>query len=170
MRTPLNHIIGNGEMLLEELGDVGPLPESGKVHDALVKLIGNAREMVKFTERALGNESGLLQAATLRELQLSLVPAVTELSTGIDALLSEAPKHMEHGIANLRFAAEQLLALARDSDVTCSRSMALPGPTHGDGKALGPRVLLVDDSAGNRDILTRYLEHQGFDITTDFRF
>jgi signal transduction histidine kinase len=166
LRTPLNHIIGNGEMLLEELEGVGPLPDSGKVHNLLVKVIGKAREMVKFTEQALGNESGLLHAATLRELQLSLVPAVTELSAGIDALFSVAPKHMEQGIANLRFAAEQLLAFARDSDVTCLRSRAVPAATHGEGKAFGPRVLLVDDSAGNRDILTRYLEHQGFDITT----
>ena len=74
---------------------------------------------------------------------------------------------MEQGIANLRFAAEQLLVLARIQMCISRRLPLTPHPVvQGDGKALGPRVLLVDDSAGNRDILRRYLEHQGYEITT----
>src|SRR4028119_20925 len=42
----------------------------------------------------------------------------------------------------------------------------VPVGFYGDGRAVGPRVLLVDDSAGNRDILRRYLERQGYDVTT----
>jgi signal transduction histidine kinase len=38
--TPLNHIIGNGEMLLEELDGAGPMQDSGKVRDGLLRLIG----------------------------------------------------------------------------------------------------------------------------------
>jgi signal transduction histidine kinase len=161
----LNHIIGNGEMLLEELESAGPQASNGNVRDVLVKLVGNAREMVKFTERALGNETGL-HAAALRELQSSLLPAVTQLLARVDDLVPEAPKHMEQGIANLRFAAEQLLALARDSDSPPTPTAEVVAPAAADARATRPKVLLVDDSAGNRDILRRFLEHQGYEITT----
>jgi signal transduction histidine kinase len=160
----LNHIIGNGEMLLEELESTGSAPASAKVRYALVKLIGNAREMVKYTEQALGNDTGL-QPTALRDLQSSLLPAVTQLLAGVDDMATEAPKQMEQGIANLRFAAEQLLALARGSDAAAAPDT--PATTaHSDARGAGPRVLLVDDSAGNRDILRRFLEHQGYEITT----
>jgi two-component system NtrC family sensor kinase len=152
-------------MLLEELEAAGPLQHSARTRDGLLRLIGNARAMVKFTEQALGNESGLLHAAALRELQLSLVPGATQLLAGVDDLLPDAPKHLEQGIANLRFAAEQLLALAHDSEASRPPSIPVPAAIHAESKALGPRLLLVDDSAGNRDILRRFLEHQGYDVT-----
>ncbi|HUS06675.1 MAG TPA: response regulator [Bryobacteraceae bacterium] len=161
----MNHIIGNGEMLLEELEGAGPLQDNGKVREGLLKLISNARSMVKFTEQALGTESGLLHPAALRELQLSLVPGAHQLLAGVDGLLPDAPKHLEHSIANLRFAAEQLLALAHDSEASKSATLAAPAARSAELKAMGPRLLLVDDSAGNRDILRRYLERQGYDVT-----
>jgi hypothetical protein len=68
-------------MLLEELEGAGP-QANAKMRDSLLRLIGNAREMVKFTEQALGTESGLLHAAALRELQLSLVPGARQLFDG----------------------------------------------------------------------------------------
>ena len=150
-------------MLLEELAEAGPLQNNQKVREGLLRLIGNAREMVKFTEQALGTESGLLHAAALHELQLSLVPGARQLLAGVDDLLPDAPKQLEQSIANLRFAAEQLLALAQDSEA--SRPPSLPVPAAIREKTLGPRLLLVDDSAGNRDILRRYLERQGYDVT-----
>jgi signal transduction histidine kinase len=121
--------------------------------------------MVKFTEQALGDEIGL-HGAALGELGLSLLPAATHLLAGVDDLVLGAPEHLEHEIANLRFAAEQLVALARGSDAPAGGLREVPAGSPGDGRALGPRVLLVDDSAGNRDILRRYLERQGYDVTT----
>ncbi len=151
-------------MLLEELEGAGPLPDN-QVRTGLLALVENARKMVKFTEQALGTESELLHAAALRELQLSLVPSATQLLAVIDDLLPAAPKHLEQGIANLRFAAEQLLALAHDSEASRSPSLPLPAAMQAESKHLGPRVLLVDDSAGNRSILRGYLERQGYDVT-----
>jgi signal transduction histidine kinase len=151
-------------MLLEELDGAGPLPDN-QVRMGLLALVENARKMVKYTEQALGTESELLHAAALRELQLSLVPSATQLLVGIDDLLPLAPKHLEQGIANLRFAAEQLLALAHDSEASRSPSLPLPAATRVESKHLGPRLLLVDDSAGNRNILRGYLERQGYDVT-----
>ncbi|MBC7924506.1 MAG: response regulator [Bryobacteraceae bacterium] len=165
LRTPLNHIIGNGEMMLEELEGPAAAEGTGKARESLVKLIGNAREMVKFTEQALSTESGLLHAAALRELKLSLVPGARQLLSGVDDLVYGAPKQLESGIANLRFAAEQLLALAQDSESSHSRSNPGADSARSEARALGPRLLLVDDSAGNRDILRRYLEQQGYDVT-----
>ncbi len=151
-------------MLLEELEVAGRLQDNSKVRDGLHRLIGNARDMVKFTEQALGAGS-LPQTATLRELQLSLVPGATQLLAGVDELLPDASEDLGPSIANLRFAAEQLLAVARDSEASRAPMLPVPDGLHTGSKALGPRVLLVDDSAGNRDILRRYLERQGYDVT-----
>jgi signal transduction histidine kinase len=151
-------------MLLEELEGAGPLPNN-QVRAGLLALVENARRMVKYTEQALGTESELLHAAALRELQLSLMPSATQLLAGIDDSLPVAPKHLEQGIANLGFAAEQLLALAHDSEASRSPSLPLPAAKRAGSKHLGPRLLLVDDSAGNRNILRGYLERQGYDVT-----
>jgi signal transduction histidine kinase len=162
----LNHIIGNGEMLLEEFDDAGALPEVGNVREGLVKIILDAREMVKFTEQALGDQVGL-DGTALGELRSSLLPAATQLLAEVDDVVLGAPEHLEQELANLRFAAEQLLALARGSDLPAAAGVREPSAgSHTDGSALRPRVLLVDDSAGNRDILRRYLERQGYDVTT----
>ena len=123
-------------------------------------MIGHAREMVKFTEQALGNETGL-HAGALRELRSSLLPAATELLAGVNELVPGAPSHLEQELANLRFAAEQLLALARDSEAPAMAFQEVPADLQADGRALGPRVLLVDDSTGDREILRRFLERQG---------
>jgi signal transduction histidine kinase len=165
LRTPLNHIIGNGELLLEEFESAGPSFDDRGFHEALVRMIGHAREMVKFTEQALGNETGL-HAGALRELQSSLLPAATQLLAGVNELLPGAPSRLEEEIANLRFAAEQLLALARNSEAPAMPFQEVPARLQADGRALGPRVLLVDDSTGDREILRRFLERQGYDITT----
>ncbi len=152
-------------MLLEELEEADPSPDNPKVREGLLALIADARKMVKFTEQALGTESELLHPAALRELQLSLVPSATQLLAEIDDLLPCAPKHLEQSIANLRFAAEQLLALAHDSEPSRSPSLPMSEVNHTESQHLGPRLLLVDDSAGNRNILRGYLDRQGYDVT-----
>jgi two-component system, NtrC family, sensor kinase len=162
----LNHIIGNGELLLEECESAGPSFSNCGFREALMRMIRHAREMVKFTEQALGNQTGLHAAASLRELRASLLPAATELLAGVNELVPGAPSHREQELANLRFAAEQLLALARDSEAPAPPFREVSAGLQADGRALGPRVLLVDDSTGNREILRRFLEHQGYDITT----
>src|SRR4051794_1652415 len=156
LRTPLNHIIGNGELLLEGFEAARPGSDNCSFREALVRVIGHAREMVKFTEQALGNETGL-HAGALRELQSSLLPAATQLLAGVNELVPGAPSHLEQEIANLRFAAEQLLALARDSEASAMTFQETPAGLQADGRALGPRLLLVDDSTGNREILRRFL-------------
>ena len=165
LRTPLNHVIGNGELLLEELEASGPHQNNKAVREGLIKLVGMAREMVKFTEQALAAEGGLLNPGALRELQLSLVPGAAQLLACVDELLVDAPRHLDQSIAGLRFAAQQLLALARDSDPSRSPAVSLGAGLPAESKALGPRLLLVDDSAGDRDILRSYLERQGYDVT-----
>ena len=152
-------------MLLEEFDHAGPSPEHARVREGLVKLVLHAREMVKFTEQALGDDIGL-HGAALGEFRSSLVPAATQLMAGVDDLVLGAPEHLEQEIANLRFAAEQLVALARGFEAPLAGMREPPAETPGDGRTVGPRVLLVDDSTGNRDILRRYLEHQGYDVTT----
>jgi len=161
----LNHIIGNGELLLEECESSGLSYDHCGFREALMRMIGHAREMVKFTEQALGNGTGL-HAVALRELRSSLLPAATELLAGVNELVPGAPSHLEQELANLRFAAEQLLALARDSEAPAMAFQEVPADLQADGRALGPRVLLVDDSTGDREILRRFLERQGYDITT----
>ena len=45
LRTPLNHIIGNGELLLEEFEAAVPSFDNCGFREALVRMIGHAREM-----------------------------------------------------------------------------------------------------------------------------
>ena len=122
LRTPLNHIIGYSEMLLEEAGE-----------RALDEFVADLQKI-----RAAGKQ--------LQTLIDDLLDTKTENQTGTPTVGSP-------GSAPVLF---------RESHQEQSASSA---PDHGTAADHHPgRILVVDDNEGNRDMLSRRLEHEGYDV------
>lgn len=122
LRTPLNHVIGYCEMLMEQVEEErarghGLLPDLRKIH-------GAAHEFFRL----------------MGEL---LVPS--HLARALEAAPAVVPA-----------ARPDALALSRDRPGTVAN--LLPG------QYLTGKLLVVDDDASNRELLTRRLVRQGFEV------
>jgi DNA-binding response OmpR family regulator len=154
-RTPVNHIVGYTEMLLEDLppGDDEhrePLKEIlAAAHDALSHI-----SAVLVPSEVPATEAVRRLYDELEEPQARIIRAVSSLITAHD--LGDAAADDLRRILN---AAEQL----RPKDL----ELAAPAvATEEEPEAERPsRILVVDDVEDNRQLLRRRLEKQGYAVT-----
>ena len=123
LRTPLNHIIGYSEMLLEEAGE---------------------RHLEDF-------------AADIQKIRT----AGRQLLTLINELLE--PISPQTGPPALAPETTDSSALLRDPESGSRPLAADRGPVP---ETSSSRLLVVDDNESNRDILSRRLKQQGYDVST----
>jgi len=125
LRTPLNHIIGYSEMLLEEAGERGLeafAADLQKIHTAGKQLLSCINEFLDpaMIERASAGRVSkpITSASPFREAERGIRPLAT-------------------------------------------------GTGHGtDSKTASGHILIVDDNESNRDMLSRRLKNEGYDVST----
>jgi CheY-like chemotaxis protein len=165
LRTPLNHVIGYAEMLLEDAADPAfaerrrPLEETlaaarealGLINDALSSTRGaGAREVLQLYDALRGPRTRIVQAAS------ALLPAADD---GADGTFTA-------DIRKILAAAERL---APPAPVPAPVGPILEPPAATPAGAEGlrrARILVVDDGAENRDVLRRRLERSGHAVET----
>ena len=158
LHTPLNHIIGFSEMLLEEAEDTG-------VSDlvAALRLVHEqARELLGRMNALLGSAASEADYAPAR-LAAELLPSLRRVIESADALNAEAAsstKPVRDGIERIVAATRRLLGLVIPQAASPTAT-AKPGSETGHGT-----ILVVDDNEGNREMLSRRLLRQGFDVIT----
>jgi DNA-binding response OmpR family regulator len=117
LRTPLNHIIGYSEMLLEEADERG-----------LEAFTADLQKIHKAGKQLLGFINDFFEA-----------PATTD----------KAPAHIPKTAT-----ADGLFRESKpDTHSSSATHPTAPG-----------RILIVDDNESNRDMLSRRLQHQGYDV------
>jgi len=155
-RTPVNHIVGYTEMLLEDL------PPDDDSHRAQLKEILNAAKVaLEHISAALvpsetpATETVRRLYAELEEPQARVIRAVTTL---IDA--HDLGETAEDDLRRILHAAEQL----RPAGAPGADAPTVPEMAPLDDRA--PSVLIVDDIEDNRELLKRRLEKQGHVVAT----
>ncbi len=158
LRTPLNHIIGYTEMLLEDAADGSLAERRARLEQALA----GARAALELINAALGSARRIVPGDVARlyeELQpprRTIVEAVSGLlpeSDGDGAFNADLKKILS---AAERLAPEPTQRAAPPAEPAAARAAA---PV--EAKPAQARILVVDDGAENREVLRRRLEREG---------
>ena len=158
LRTPVNHIVGYTEMLLEDLE--GPAHAGQRAQ--LEATLDAAREALKVISMVLAPTRDSVEPGELNELYAKLSVPQRRIVEAVHALLSvtgAAPtRTFVEDLHKIEAAAERLVPKERTADGG-RRTAETTGAAA--GKA---RVLVVDDEEGNRDVLGRRLEREGYQV------
>ncbi len=153
LRTPINHIVGYAELLLEEPG----IPSD--LEAALKRICEMARD-------SLGTISSIVDEA--RAVAPDALDSLRATVDGISGAVSEATALANEAtradIARIRDATATLQSLVGDLR-TPARAAPNAGAVRADDVAAeAPVVLVVDDDATNRDVLGRRLQRLGYRV------
>ena len=157
LRTPLNHIIGYTEILLEDAS----APEFASVRSELKIIQAAAHELLQVIQRSLspGHDGTAAEFDVLRAEAKQILKKVGDHASALK-------DNFSFGGDDIRRIAEAVdcltLLLEKPSIPT------LPGLLNaGSNTPVCPaRLLVVDDDENNRDVLKRLLERVGYDIET----
>jgi CheY-like chemotaxis protein len=171
--TPLNHVLGYAEMLLEvveEQGPPAPLP-------GLRNIVAAARQALACITGTLAPDRQQVARAELQAMGRAIEEHLEPLEAEVAALERQAPDlppECVGDLQNLRSAAETLrrLAVELTDPGTASESArvvehllerdAVEGRS--EGRREQGRVLVVDNNEGNRELFRRRLEHEGHTV------
>lgn len=166
LRTPVNHIVGYCEMLLEDTGAAAP-----ERRESLEGILAAVREALALIDATLPPTLTALSPDTLGGLLRSLrgpqgriVDATSRLLTMPD-VTKDAQSAAD--VAKIREAAERLLEAAGPPPPPPASQTPSPGSAAPTASPTGtpiPRILVVDDVADNRDLLERRLRRQGHEV------
>jgi len=168
LRTPLNHIIGYTELLLEEL-EAGDKPELAA---GLSALRADARQLLASLNEVLAQgRTGPPDLAAARD---TLGPPLARIRAAGEALRRQAAESGAGArladLERIGAATERLDALLGHGAAPSAQPAAgrATGTESATGQPAKPRevILVVDDSADNRDMLARRLRRQGYEVLT----
>ena len=172
LRTPINQILGYSELLLEETQEAAlrstPLsadhlaPDLQKIRGAAKTLLNLINDNLTDERLSLAGEIVRRGAATAAPFPFASAPGSTPPPTSATPppaapALSPAPRPPAPVPAVLADSPASVSALLADSasPEIAARAAAITG-----------RILVVDDQAANRELLTRQLERQGHAVAT----
>jgi class 3 adenylate cyclase len=167
--TPLNHIIGYSEMLLEDAAD-GP---ARALEPGLRAVREQAQRLLALINECLGHrgaDAGHADCARLAaEASGPLAAVLSETETlktlARDSLAPSAAQDVERiaqaAAALRRMITDGLGAVAMSPAHPSTAEVAAPPASH---TVSGGRILVVDDNAPNREMLGRRLEREGHRI------
>ena len=164
LRTPLNHIIGYTEMLLEDATGDALAERRTRLELALAA----ARHALELINAALGSARRIVPGDVgqlfdaLQEPRKKIVAAVSGLelpeTDGDDVFNADLKKILS---AAARLAPEPAEPTTHEPEPAAAR--AAPAVEAAPAQA---RMLIVDDGAENRDVLRRRLEREGHAVET----
>lgn len=164
LRTPVNHILGYGEMLIEDAADAG--------NDTLVTDLRGIHEdgkrILEIINNALTPATNEVHEDDLRAMHERLAVPLNAIIVRGRTLANSAAAG---DLGKIENAAQRLLALSgsifRVEAVPVAEVALDPVATVGRprGKATG-RILVVDDNESNRDVLGKRLQREGYTVSS----
>ncbi len=166
LRTPVNHIIGYAEMLLEDVEDQ-PEPR-----EALEATLDAARNVLSLINDTLTPTRESITAEELDDLVRSLGAPQARIITTTTALLNsdtvKADETFTSDVTRILNAAKRLTNLPEPAPHDQRPSAGFPelSKRQIERPSMEGRVLVVDDIEENRDVLRRRLEREGCTVET----
>ena len=162
LRTPINHILGYAEMLLEDA------PRGSQDAELISEIIATARTALGLVNDALP-PSGESTASDLDRLIAALAGPQARVLAATEALSHGARDPLfSTDVGRIAQAAQRLTAIPTPgAPVVASaprRNSAIPRATAAMAAASLGRILIVDDVEENRAVLERRLEREGYAV------
>jgi len=163
LRTPLNHIIGYAEMLLEDAGgSAGHGLAAG-----LQGILDDARLLLRRINERLAPGGHDAATVDLAAAATELTEPLGRIRAGADTLAQAArragPAQTADDIGKIAQAAGRLAALLDGRGRAPGGEVAAPMERAATARGV---ILVVDDDAGNRDVLARRLARDGYEVRT----
>lgn len=163
LRTPINHIVGYAEMLLEDAADPSLAPRRA----ALEETLAAARDLLGLIDRLLGGRSDGIRTDEVAELYHSLRDPQQRIVRAVEGLLQltePAPdRNFTSDLHRILGAAAKLIPAGMLADpVPSEQGMRPTGDEHRGARV--PTMLVVDDVEDNREVLRRRLEREGYAV------
>ena len=157
LRTPLNHIIGYSEMLLE---DESSLPEQTAIKLRFID--SEARSLLSLLHNMLTSGMSGVTLADVDVFRREMLPRVQSIARMIGPLIETADEKIILDLLRVATATAELLDFGqkKDSELPLGKMRASAFAPH--SLELRGAVLIVDDDEVNRDILSRQLGRLGF--------
>src|SRR5262249_2211717 len=169
LHTPINHILGYTEILLEDAGEM----DLGEFSPALREMNAAGRQLLEWIQGALAESGSSVAFTQLEALEAKLRPRAQQLLRASESLCAsfrgKAAAEAEADMERVSSALRRLLSLLGQMigvpvgqplppalEERQAKAPAPPNATEGGG-----RVLVVEDNAANRDLLRRRLEREG---------
>lgn len=172
LRTPMNHIIGYSEMLIEDATELGHdylIRDLKKIHHAGQRLLALINDLFATHKQESSLQSGLQEARHEMRNFVNHIIGFSEMLQE-EAHASSAANFITD-LGKIQAAAKRLLVLIDDStephqETALQCISPLPDLGHETVKAGAPAeqcgsLLVVDDDDANRDMLSRRLERLG---------
>jgi CheY-like chemotaxis protein len=164
LRTAVNQILGLAELLIEDASDT----HNTAALDPLHEIDSTARAALsKINDALAGRES--VDAAGVAALREKMGPRVERIEHCLAALREsreiEAPPEWQADFDRIGRAAAALFEQFGNGPAGGPAIAA--GPARQDAEGRCARLLVVDDSAANRNILCRRLERLGYIVLLD---
>ncbi len=156
LRTPVNHIVGYAEMLLEDAE--ADADESRRA--ALEATLQAARRVLQLINESLSSGRATVAPADLKALYDALRGPQREIVQAMTPLLVSGATD-EQFVADVRrilAAADHLVGTEPVAPTAEHRTKPLPEGT------VPARILVVDDNEGNREVLRRRLQREGYAV------
>jgi CheY-like chemotaxis protein len=171
LRTPVNHIIGYSEMLLEDAEQA----DEAQLVDTLQSIHRSGRELLHSISDMLAMDHVATYGVDFEQLEQRLQTPLNHIITDIQLLemvdsslnaqfatdlqrIGNAARHLG-GLVAARFATSQARELPWQPATTVTQPEILePQIEHGN-------LLVVDDDENNCDLLARTLQHFGYTVT-----
>ncbi|MFL6464579.1 MAG: sensor histidine kinase [Bryobacteraceae bacterium] len=159
LRTPLNHIIGYSEMLLE---DESGLPE--RFASKLRFVDSEARSLLSLLHNKLVSSASGVTLADIDTFRREMLPQVQNIARIIGPLIETADERIILDLLRIATATAELLDFGQREGNDLSPGKVRPGIIAQRSFELKGSVLIVDDDEVNRDILARQLQRLGFTV------
>jgi adenylate cyclase len=171
LRTPVNHILGYSELLIEEAG----ARHLEAFVPAFQHIQASGRSLLESIQTTLTEKAGSpadLNFSAFTENLRNIAAEVLETSTSLKDTLEDGHRQTLADLEAISWALRRLLDFAtqdgqtpppppkRASRIPSESSEPAPPPT----KRRGGKILIADDDPNNRDLLRRRLECEGHEV------
>jgi two-component system, NtrC family, sensor kinase len=161
LRTPVNHLLGYSQLLIEDAQESGT--GDGTRHFEQVMLFG--KEILKQIELSLPASSPEASSDRLAELQNNLKPWLDKIRETLNPLSLDKSTTQFADVQRLLQATEKLTRFARTGSMDAAGTASPASAKAITDNQQASHLLVVDDDASNRDVLSRMLQRLKYSVS-----